>query len=424
MAESNPAGVTALSRAKARLDKAHEIDKLAHAKEAMDFDVAAGKGEPSPRFEAYESHQLEGVAKQEHLFETDEAMLFERVKRLAEEAKEAARVAEMKNAEAVEEIRKWASTLKTSEEERALALDMLKAADIEVNESSKDSESLSVFHELEAHISEVDRLHNLARQQKEKAQELGGQVKEMKAHAVLLDAQGHGALSNAENDFQVALAKQKELDELLEHHERDQKKLDKARLQLRVFAERADVKAAGAELALVSAAQAAMAVERAESGLVQALREHDLLLRRAVQLLLNAKAVKKLQPSEEGNKAPPPSPALSHEGSQEDISSIIERMRKVNAGELLDLAHHHSNTSKCLEQEAVGRAELVQRMLRDAKEAQEKEEDTLKRMSELSEAAKALTEQRMNQLWEDLRQSEDFSKIETSLEAALHIREG
>lgn len=99
-----------------------------------------------------------------------------------------------------------------------------------------------------------------------------------------LEAAADTNLAAVEREYEIAVRKRREEEKKRKSGTMDEefKRLD---VEWRAYAERASVKATGAELSFDRAVQAAVQAEQAHSAAVQARREADLMLRRAVELV-------------------------------------------------------------------------------------------------------------------------------------------
>lgn len=464
----------------------------------------------------------------EHEFERVEGRIFAAITHDTITAAEQSRISELKNEEAVVEARDWASLRVQAGKERAVARGLMVKAQEEMNradmlfeeareaqialthataapspkintfttaatqeedegEQNDDGakvegeeeeeenaevaallqESQQLREEFENRAKAIEYLSREASQLEHLAETWAWRVKQLEnlklsAHQLTeeLKAAAESAMKVATEELNIAEARRF----VLEAHPND----PAVQMEAAALAERADIKATGAEIKLTEAIKAAKKEERIESALTQARRDAELLLRRAGELLATAEGyidgqdallqlayekasraydlshgvatdsdtdqqsshdvdkkdttAEKEKVSREGGGGESALLESSSQNQQQSAGFQLEMRRQydsiksalaqseLRAAELLTEGRQHAKNSLLLEVEAAKRAEHVKRVLIDAAHAQAMEEEALAHAQELAEEARQLTGVRLTDQWTELINSKEWKE--------------
>ena len=411
-------------------------------------------------FSAYQSKAMTDVAAAEDDFMEHDETRFEEIKAHTSMAAEAARVAKLKNAEALTEVKHWSSLQDRIHEEYTAATDCLNKAELlisrETDLSSHVASTLKQKLQIRLHaaaaqpklaenlLSHVEELRNRVQERERHAEELIQAASRLEAAAAkkvtfideLTKRKAHDQTTVemykqesqqlyilAETDFKAAEKKTIQL----ERREVEPSMHKETYTQARVLAERAAVKANGAKLALQAAQNAGERVKKVTSMMTQTKRDVALLLRRAQELVSYADALTQgtdalrdqayekskeadillsMQASEQrGNKQL--NGKLQGEGDAK-LQSTFQKLEGLakecgdDAETMLKEGKKRMLVGLQLQREVDMIMEHVPRVLHDAEIARQHEEEALTRVRELSEGVLVDAERRMEEEWAKL----------------------
>lgn len=237
-----------------------------------------------------------------------------------------------------------------------------------------------------------------------------------------LEAAADAELAATEKDLDIAIQKRYAVDHPEKEDENTRQALD---VHWRAFAERASVKATGAEHALLRAVDASMNAEKVESAATQARRDTELLARRAGELVAYADALRQGSESlmqrayEKACQARDACGADPTTFQESTASGRATRMQNIiaqhniqhstdQAAKLLEQAREHARAGNVLKKEAAQREQHVQRVLQDATAAKAKEEVALVKAGELAESARRMIDATLAQNWAEVAHDDEF----------------
>jgi hypothetical protein len=408
-------------------------------------------------FSAYQSEAMADVAAAEQDFMEQDHKSFEEIKTQTLLAAEAARVAKLKNAEALAEVKHWSSLQDRVNEEIQAATDCLDKAELLINRETDLSSHLVCKLKEKLHgrvnvaagrpilaenlLSRVQELRHRAQERERHTGELVQAASRLEATAArkvmfideitkkkandqatmtMYEQESQQLCDLAETDYEVAVEKINQL----ERSEVAPSMQTEIYTQARVLAERASVKANGAKLALQAAQNAGERVKRVTSILTQTKRDVTMLLRRAQELISYADSLTQGTEAlrdQAYEKAKEADTLLSARGSDqstdkqlekvlegeedEELQSTLKKMEALaeecgnEAEELIKEAKRHELISSQLQREVDMAMNHVPRVLHDAEIARQHEEEALLRVRMATEVVLSDAERRMEEEW-------------------------
>lgn len=408
-------------------------------------------------FSAYQSEAMADVAAAEEDFVEHDQKSFEEIKTQTLLAAEAARVAKLKNAEALTEVKHWSSLQDRVNEEIKAATDCLDKAELLINRETDLSSHLVCKLKEKLHgrvsvaagqpilaenlLSHVQELRHRAQERQRHTEELVQAASRLEATAArkvmfideitkkrandqatmtMYEQESRQLCTLAETDYEIAVEKISQL----ERSEVAPSMQMETYTQARVLAERASVKANGAKLALQAAQNAGERIKRVSSILTQTKRDVTLLLRRAHELISYADSLTqgtealRDQAYEKAKEADILlSAGASDQSTNKQLEEILEgeedgELQKTlkrlealaeecgdEAEGLMKEAKRHELISSQLQHEVDMIMNHIPRVLHDAEIARQHEEEALLRVRMATEVVLSDAERRMEEEW-------------------------
>ncbi|KAL4854491.1 Retinoblastoma-binding protein 5 [Chlorella vulgaris] len=403
-------------------------------------------------------------------FNAAEGPLFDEVQRELAAAREQARTAELKTAEAVKEASEWMHVVAKAEVEKREANSFMEQAHVELDRSQRlAGRAAELRRELYVETPQVpptsprtplplprgrSGLLQLAERLARHAASLEEEAKREEAKACYL-------ASEAEHLEALSLEKQKRVNELEEEQwkaaeakHREAAKLGGAGAEIEAqavaLAQEADVRAVRLELHFPEAEQAVQHVETVRNAVIQARRDAQLLSSRATKLEDDAlkvaegakalmqraseKAAKSLEAKRAAQNVYDQSGLEAHQTTTtpslpiQRLSKDLDRTEKgiaaaeLHAAQLAEEARRKTEHAGLLERAAESKAAHMGRLQADAAQARTKEEEALQHAQRSGEAASRRAGARMAEQWLALEASPEWQTLARRFpETLLHL---